>query len=195
MSALPDARASFAFSPENLERAKAAMANYPAGREASAVLALLDLAQRQCLGYVPQAVLDYVADLLDMPRIRVYEVASFYTMINLKPVGRHHVQVCTTTPCWLRGSEAIVKACETALGIGLGGVTGDGRFSLVEVECLGACVNAPMCQINDDFYEDLTPESASRILEALKRGETPKTGSQSGRQTSAPASGLTTLKD
>lgn len=184
----------FAFTPENLAKAEAAIAKYPPGRQASAVLTLLDLAQRQHGGWVPQAALDYIADLLSMPRIRIYEVATFYTMINLAPVGTHHVQVCTTTPCWLCGSAAIVRACEKALGIEVGETTPDGKFSLVEVECLGACVNAPMFQIDDDYYEDLTPEKALEILEALRRGETPKSGSQSGRQTSAPAVGPTTLK-
>lgn len=184
----------FAFTPENMAKAEAAMAKYPEGRQASAVLALLDLAQRQHGGWVPRAALDYVARLLGMPPIRVYEVATFYTMINLEPVGQYHVQVCTTTPCWLCGSAGIVEACEKTLGIGVGERTPDGRFSLVEAECLGACVNAPMFQINDDYYEDLTPERATKILEVLKRGKTPKPGSQSGRQTSAPASGAKTLK-
>jgi len=124
----------------------------------------------------------------------VQEVASFYTMYNLKPVGRHFVQVCTTTPCWLRGSADIVQACEKHLGIHCGETTADGEFTLVEVECLGACVNAPMMQVGDDYYEDLTPEDAERILQQFKRGETPKPGPQSGRKSSEPAGGLTTLK-
>ncbi len=183
----------FAFTPENLERAKAFVANYPEGRQASAVLAALDLAQRQSGGWLTRDALDYVADFLDMAKIRVYEVASFYTMLNLEPVGRCHVQVCTTTPCWLRGSSQIVEACRKALGIEPGERSADGQFSLLEVECLGACVNAPMMQINDDYYEDLDPESTVKILEALRRGKTPATGSQTGRQTSAPAPGPTTL--
>ncbi|MEE9300804.1 MAG: NAD(P)H-dependent oxidoreductase subunit E, partial [Alphaproteobacteria bacterium] len=126
-------------------------------------------------------------------KIRVYEVASFYTMLNLEPMGRCHVQVCTTTPCWLRGSSQIVEACRKALGIEPGERSADGQFSLLEVECLGACVNAPMMKINDDYYEDLDPESTVKILEALRGGKTPATGSQTGRQTSAPASGPTTL--
>jgi NADH-quinone oxidoreductase subunit E len=184
----------FAFTPENLERVKEFVAKYPEGRQASAVLAVLDLAQRQCGGWLPREALDYVADFLGMARIRVYEVASFYTMLNLEPVGRCHVQVCTTTPCWLRGSSQIVEVCQKTLGIKPGERSADGQFSLVEVECLGACVNAPMMQINDDYYEDLDPESTMKILEALRRGETPATGSQTGRQTSAPASGPTTLE-
>ncbi len=147
--------ASFDFTPENLERAKAHIAKYPAGRQASAVLPLLDLAQRQHGGWLPRAAMDRVAELLGMAPIRVYEVATFYTMLNLRPVGRYLLQACTTTPCWLRGSEQVVSACEEKLGINVGGTTPDGLFTLVEVECLGACVNAPILQVNDDFYEDL----------------------------------------
>jgi len=130
----------FEFAPENLERAKAHIAKYPAGRQQSAVLPLLDLAQRQSGGWLPRAAMHYVAEMLEMPRIRVYEVATFYTMFNLQPVGRYLLQACTTTPCWLRGSDAVVGACEKKLGIGIGGTTEDGLFTLVEVECLGACV-------------------------------------------------------
>jgi NADH-quinone oxidoreductase subunit E len=122
-----------------------------------------------------------------MPPIRVYEVATFYTMFNLAPVGKHHVRVCTTTPCQLRGAMDVVKACEGALGVALGETTADGKFTLAEVECLGACVNAPVVWIGDDYYEDVDPDAARRIVEALKRGETPKPGSQIGRHRSAPA--------
>lgn len=181
------------FTSENLELAKRIIAKYPPGRQASAVMPLLDLAQRQNDNWLPRAAIDYVADMLEMPRIRAYEVATFYTMYNLKPVGKHFVQVCTTTPCWLRGSDEIVHACEKKLGIGLGGTTADGQFTLIEVECLGACVNAPMVQINDDFYEDLTPESMERILDALAHGETPADGPQNGRIRSCPVGGPTTL--
>ncbi|MBI4182641.1 MAG: NADH-quinone oxidoreductase subunit NuoE [Proteobacteria bacterium] len=184
----------FAFTTENLARAEALVRRYPEGRQASAVLPLLDLAQRQNGGWLPPAALDYVADFLAMPRIRVREVATFYTMFNLKPVGRHHVQVCTTTPCWLRGSDEVVGVCRRVLGIGLGETTRDGRFTLSEVECLGACVNAPMMQINDDFYEDLDAAATERVLNALRAGEAPKPGPQTTRQFSAPASGPTTLK-
>ncbi|MFQ5958273.1 MAG: NADH-quinone oxidoreductase subunit NuoE [Alphaproteobacteria bacterium] len=194
MSAFAGNGQDFAFTAENAERAKAVVAKYPEGRQASAVLALLDLAQRQNDGWLPLAVLDYVADFLRMPRIRVYEVATFYTMFNLEPVGRHLVQVCTTTPCWLCGSDDVLAACREVLGIGVGETSEDGRFTLVEVECLGACCNAPMMQINDDYYEDLDAASSKRVLEALRRGETAKPGSQSGRCTSEPATGLTTLK-
>ncbi len=187
--------ASFAFSPENFAKVKAEIAKYPPGRQASAVLALLDLAQRQHGNWLPRAAMDVVADLLGMARIRVYEVATFYSMFNLKPVGRHFFQICTTTPCWLRGSDEVVKACERKLGIGVGETTPDGQFTLTEVECLGACVNAPIIQVNDDFYEDLDGPATERLIEALRRGETPSPGSVVGRQTSAPAGGPQTLKD
>jgi NADH-quinone oxidoreductase E subunit len=185
--------ASFAFTPDNLAKAKAYMAKYPPGRQASAVLPLLDLAQRQHDNWLPRAAMDVVADLLSMPPIRVYEVASFYAMFNLKPVGRHFFQICTTTPCWLRGSDAVVKACEKKLGIGIGQTTADKQFTLTEVECVGACVNAPVIQVNDDFYEDLDGPSTERLIDALRRGEKPPIGSVTGRQTSAPAGGPTTL--
>lgn len=186
--------AAFAFTAENLAKAKAIIARYPEGRQRSAVLPLLDLAQRQCGGWLPEPALRYVGDFLKMPHMAVMEVATFYTMFNLKPVGRHFVQVCTTTPCWLRGSDEVVSACKKHLGIGMNETTADGEFTLTEVECLGACVNAPMVQINDDYYEDLDGESMVRLLDALKRGETPKTGPQVERQTSAPVGGPTTLK-
>lgn len=185
----------FAFDPENLKRADAIIAKYPAGRQASAVMPLLDLAQRQNGGWLTQAVMDYVADYLKMPPIRVYEVASFYTMYNLKPVGRHHVQVCTNLPCWLRGSDVVADTCRRTLGIGFGETTADGAFTLSEVECLGACVNAPMMQIDDDYYEDLDPDTTRAILAVLKQGGKPKTGSQMGRRSCEPKSGLTVLKD
>lgn len=186
---------SFAFTAENRAKADAVIAKYPAGCQASAVLPLLDLAQRQNDGWISQAVMEHVAELLDMASIRVYEVATFYTMLNLEPVGRHHVQLCRTTPCWLRGSDALRDACREELGIGLGGTTEDGLFTLTEVECLGACVNAPMVQIDDHFYEDLDPARMKEILRAFRAGSPPEPGSQTGRQTSAPASGLTTLTE
>jgi len=184
---------SFAFTEENLAKAKQIIAKYPPGRQASAVMPLLDLAQRQCGRWLPRAAMDAVGDLLGVPRIRVYEVATFYTMYNHKPVGKHHVRVCTTTPCWLRGSEKIVEACEKKLGVHLGGTTDDGLFTLDEVECSGACVNAPVVEINDDYFEDLTPESVAEILDKLTKGEPVKPGSQTGRQASCPADGPTTL--
>ncbi len=194
-SAAVEQPASFAFTPENLEKAKAYIAKYPAGRQASAVLSLLYLAQSQHDNWLPRAALDHVADLLSMPRIKVYEVASFYTMFNLKPVGKHFFQICTTTPCWLRGADEVVKACEKKLGITIGQTTPDKQFTLTEVECLGACVNAPIIQVNDDFYEDLDGPATEKLIEALKRGEKPPVGSVTGRQTSAPAGGPTTLTE
>ena len=185
----------FAFTPEYRALADKIIAKYPAGRQQSAVMPLLDLAQRQNEGWLSRETLAHVAEILDMALIRVYEVATFYTMYNLTPVGRHLVQVCTTTPCWLRGSDDVVAACSKALGIDLGATTPDGRFTLREVECLGACVNAPMVQIGDDYFEDLDAKSMTAIIEALKRGEAPKPGPQNGRQTSAPLGGATTLKD
>ncbi len=185
----------FEFTPENVERARAHIAKYPPGREASAVLPLLDLAQRQVGGWVPRAAMDYVAGLLGMAPIRVYEVATFYTMFNLRPVGRYLLQVCTTTPCWLRGSDAVVAACEKKLGIGIGGKTEDGLFSMIEVECLGACVNAPILQVNDDFYEDLDGPSTEALIDALRAGSPPPPGSVIGRHGSAPVGGKTTLTE
>ncbi len=186
--------ASFAFTPENRAKADAAIAKYPKGRQASAVLALLDIAQRQ-VGWLPHAAIEHVAGVLAMPAMRVQEVATFYTMFHLTPVGRHHIQLCRTTPCWLRGSDAVRDTCTSKLGIGIGETTTDGKFSLIEVECLGACVNAPVVQINDDMYEDLDGAKMAEIIDRLGRGETVKHGSQSGRQFAAPASGLTTLKE
>ena len=184
----------FAFTPDYRAQADAIIAKYPAGRQQSAVMPLLDLAQRQNDGWLSREALAHVAEVLDMALIRVYEVATFYTMYNLTPVGRHVVQICTTTPCWLRGSDEIVAACSKALGVGLGGTTADGQFTLREVECLGACVNAPMAQIGDDYYEDLDANSMTALLDRLKRGETPKPGPQNTRRTSEPLGGATTLK-
>lgn len=186
VEAMAEAGETFAFSPENRAIADAIIRRYPAGRQASAVIPLLMLAQRQNGGWLPPPVLNYVAAFLGMPEIRVYEVASFYTMFNLKPVGRHHVRVCTNISCWLRGSDQIVEACRKVLGIGLNETTDDGQFTLSEVECLGACVNAPVVQIDVDYYEDLTPASMAAILESLKAGQTPRPGSQIGRRSSEP---------
>ena len=183
----------FAFTPENLERARAFIARYPQGKQQSAVMPILDLAQRQHRGWLPRVAMDTVAELLGMARIRVYEVATFYAMFNLSPIGEHHVRVCTTTPCQLRGSGEVLAACEKTLGIAIGETSGDGKFTLGEVECLGACVNAPVLQIGDDYYEDLDADKAVAILEALRRGEAPAPGPQSGRPTTAPASGPKTL--
>lgn len=177
---------SFAFSPENLKKAEAIIARYPQGRQQSAVIPLLDMAQRQHENWLPIAAMQAVAGMLDMPYIRVLEVATFYTMFNLEPVGKHLVQICTTTPCWLRGSDEVVAACKRHLGVDFGETTPDGQFTLLEVECLGACVNAPMIQINDDYYEDLDGEKTVQILQALARGEKPQAGPQSGRRASEP---------
>lgn len=172
----------FEFSEANLKRAKEIMAKYPEGRQRSAIIPLLDIAQRQNGGWLSTKVIEYVADMLSIPAIRALEVASFYTMFYLKPVGRHHIQVCGTTPCWLRGAEDIMHACKKKLKIETGETTKDGLFTLSEVECLGACVNAPMIQINDDYYEDLTPEIMEKIIDNLASNKKVKTGSQIGRQ-------------
>jgi NADH-quinone oxidoreductase E subunit len=185
----------FAFTPENKAMADKIVAKYPPGRQASAVLPLLDLAQRQVGGWLPRAAMDYVAATLDMAPIRVYEVATFYSMFNLKPVGKYLLQVCRTTPCWLRGSDKLTETCQRKLGIGLKETTADGKFTLVEVECLGACVNAPVIQINDDFFEDLDPLKLERLLDSLAHGKPVTAGSQTGRQGSAPEGGPTTLRE
>ena len=183
----------FAFSSENRDVADKIITRYPEGRQASAVMPLLDLAQRQAGGWLPRAAMDHVAVVLEMAPIRVYEVATFYTMYKLEPVGEHVVQVCTTTPCALRDCAAIVHACREELGVDFGETTEDGKFTLFEVECLGACVNAPMMQIGDDYYEDLDEGSTKTILQALRRGETPEPGPQSSRTASEPLDGLTSL--
>jgi NADH-quinone oxidoreductase subunit E len=184
----------FAFTPENLEWAKAQIKKFPDGRQASAVLAILWRAQEQMGGWLPEPALRYVADMLGMAHIRLYEIATFYTMFNLAPVGRHYVQVCGTTPCWLRGADQIKQACRELIGAP-GEVTTDGMFSWTEVECLGACVNAPVAQIDKDYYEDLTPESLEAILADLRAGRRVRPGPQNGRQASAPLGGPTTLTD
>ena len=189
----------FAWTDANGKLAKQIIARYPAGRQASAVLPLLDLAQRQVgadtqtQGWLPVPVIEFVARALDMPYMRVYEVVSFYTMFNMAPVGRYHVQVCGTTPCMLRGSDDVLAACKNH-GLVKGRTTPDGLFTLTEVECLGACANAPMVQINDDNYEDLDYDRMTAILEALANGKAPDPGPQIDRQTSCPEGGPTTLK-
>lgn len=183
---------SFEFTPANLDWAKQQIAKYPEGRQASAVIPLLWRAQEQAGGWLPQKAIEHVADLLGMPRIRVLEVATFYTMFNLEPVGQFYVQLCGTTPCMLRGANELKKVCREKIGEERH-VTADGKFSWIEVECLGACVNAPMVQINYDFYEDLTPESLAKVLDEFAAGRTPKPGPQVDRQFSAPAGGPTTL--
>ena len=198
----PELRArwgNFAWTKENAAKAKEIIARYPDGRQRSAVMPLLDLAQRQVgaetntQGWLPIPVMEYIAAQLDMPVIRVVEVASFYTMYNLVPVGRFHVQVCGTTPCMLRGSDDILAACK-ARGMHKGHTTDDGLWTLTEVECMGNCASAPMVQINDDNYEDLTPQRLDAVLDALAAGKTPKAGTQEpGRHTVEPLGGPTTL--
>ncbi|SDD12013.1 NADH dehydrogenase subunit E [Sphingomonas sp. YR710] len=188
----------FAWTAENVDKVKEIIGRYPPGRQQSAVMPLLDLAQRQVgaetqtQGWLPVPVMEMIGDTLGMAYIRVYEVASFYTMYNLAPVGRYHVQVCGTTPCMLRGSDDVLDACYKK-GLKKGATTADGLFTLTEVECLGACANAPMVQINDDNYEDLTFETTTAILETLAAGGQPKIGPQIERQTSCPEGGPTTL--
>jgi NADH-quinone oxidoreductase E subunit len=183
----------FEFTAENKALAEKIVAKYPKGRQASAVLPLLDLAQKQNAGWLSVPAIEAVASFLDMPYMRAYEVATFYTMFHLKPVGKHVVEICTTTPCWLRNSEEVERACRDVLGIDYGETTPDGLFTLHEVECLGACVNAPMISIDRQYYEDLDYDSTKRVLEAFKRGEKPKAGPQVERQTSSPIGGPTTL--
>ena len=175
---------SFAFTKDNILLAQKHIAKYPEGRQASAVLPLLEIAQRQHDNWLPMKAVDYVADMLDMMPMRVFEVVTFYSMFNLAPVGKYHIQLCGTTPCWLRGAEDIKKACINKLKINLDETTKDGKFTLSEVECLGACANAPMIQINDDYYEDLNPELMTKILDDLKADKIPNKGSQIGRHTS-----------
>jgi NADH-quinone oxidoreductase subunit E len=190
---------SFAFDAESEAKITTILKRYPEGKQASAVIPLLYVAQRQMgrltdSARVPRIAMDVIAARLSMPPIRVYEVATFYFMFNMKPIGRHHLQLCGTTPCMLRGSEDVLRACKDAGGLkGVGDTSADGLFTLTEVECLGACVNAPILQIDDDYYEDLDYESAVKLLEAFKRGERPKPGSAIGRQASAPAGEQTVL--
>jgi NADH-quinone oxidoreductase subunit E len=190
---------SFIWTAENRKKATEILGRYPKGREQSASLPLLDLAQRQVgtetktQGWLPVPVIEYVAREIGVPYMRVYEVATFYTMFNMAPVGRFHVQVCGTTPCMLAGSDDVFAACKKR-GLKKGKTTDDGLFTLTEVECLGACANAPMVQINDDNFEDLTAESMGAILDALAAGKSPKPGPQVDRQTSCPEGGPTSLK-
>jgi NADH dehydrogenase (ubiquinone) flavoprotein 2 len=193
----------FAFKSE--AAVKEIINRYPAGRQMSAIMPLLDLAQRQVGeegakasppygGWISRAAMDHIAEIVDEPPMRVYEVATFYSMYNLAPVGKYLVQVCTTTPCWLCGSAKVVDAIEKNLDLHMGESTKDGLFSTMEVECLGACANAPMIQINDDFYEDLSEETTVAILESLKKGVVPATGPQNGRNKAEAVGGSATLK-
>jgi len=184
----------FSFSKENFVWAKEQVKKYPEGRQASAIIPLMWRAQEQAGGWLPEVAIRYVADLLGLAHIRALEVATFYTMFNLSPVGKFHVQLCGTTPCRLRGADDLEKICRKRIGE-QGEMTADGKFSWVEVECLGACVNAPMVQISADFYEDLDAKSFGKILDQLAAGKTPKPGPQVKRQLSAPVGGPTTLTD
>lgn len=192
MSGRAGSAESFAFTADNLKAAKAVVAKYPEGRQQSAVMPLLDLAQRQ-LGWTSPAVIEYVADFLDLPAIRVWEVVSFYTMYYREPVGRYRLHVCTTTPCWLRGSDEVVRVCKEKTGLDFGETDGKGLFTLLEVECLGACVNAPILQVNDDYYEDLDADRTAALLDALAEGRQPSHGTLAERLNSAPEGGKTTL--
>jgi NADH-quinone oxidoreductase subunit E len=185
----------FAFDAESEAKIATIIKRYPEGKQASAVIPLLYVVQKQMgrqtgSAWVPRVAMDVVADRLSMPPIRVYEVATFYFMFNTKPIGRYHLQVCGTTPCWLRGSDDVLRACKDAGALkGYGDTSADGLFTLTEMECMGACVNAPMIAIDDDYFEDLDYESTVRLIESLKRGERPTPGSVIGRQTSAPEGG------
>jgi NADH-quinone oxidoreductase subunit E len=199
---MTDARepTSFSFDEESETAIATEIAKYPPGKQASAVIALLYIAQRQMgrqtgSAWIPVVAMNAVAAKLGMASIRVYEVATFYFMFNTKPVGRYHLQLCTTTPCWLRGSDEVVAACRKATGIKAWKETSaDGLFTMTEVECLGACVNAPILQVNNDFYEDMDAHLTLQLIESLRRGEVQKPGSMIGRQTSAPIGGPTTLQ-
>ena len=191
----PEQPKSFAFTPENHAWAQKQIKKYPQGREASAVVPLLWRAQEQNGGHVTEPMVRVIAEMLHMSTIRVLEIATFYTMFNLKPVGQHLIQVCTTTPCWLRGSDAVVAACKKHISPHPETVSADGKFSWMEVECLGACVNAPVVQLRDDFFEDLDGPRTEALINDLRTGRAPKPGSQIGRQTSAPEGGPQTLTD
>ncbi len=189
----------FAFDAVSEAEITKVVAKYPPGRQASAVIPLLYIVQEQMKrssgsAWVPRVAMDAVAQKLEMPPMRVYEVATFYLMFNTRPIGQFHLQVCTTTPCWLRGSDAVTAACRKATGIqGWGETSADGMFTMTEVECLGACVNAPILQVDNDFYEDMDAERTEALIAALRRGERPPAGSMAGRQGSAPEGGPTTL--
>jgi NADH-quinone oxidoreductase subunit E len=191
----PNQPATFAFTAENMAWAKQQIAKYPSGKQASAVVPMLWRAQEQNGGHVTEPMMRVIGEMLGMSPIRVLEIATFYTMFNLKPVGQHLLQVCTTTPCWLRGSDQVVAACKKHIHPQAETVSADGKLSWMEVECLGACVNAPIVQVGDDFYEDLDGARAEALINDLRNGRPTKPGSQIGRQTSAPEGGPTTLKE
>ena len=191
--------ASFAFDAESAVEIDKIVAKYPEGRQASAVIPALYVAQRQMKrhtgsAWVPVKAMDAVAERLGMAPIRVYEVTTFYFMFNTSPIGKYHLQLCTTTPCWLRGSDEVVQACRDATGIkGWKETSEDGLFTMTEVECVGACVNAPILQVDDDFYEDMDGEKTMALIAALREGKPPPVGSMIGRQNAAPEGGPTTL--
>lgn len=191
----PDQPATFAFTPDNMAWAQKQIAKYPAGKQASAVVPLLWRAQEQNGGHVTEPMMRVIGEMLGMSPIRVLEIATFYTMFNLKPVGQHLLQVCTTTPCWLRGSDEVVAACKKHIHPHAETVSADGKLSWMEVECLGACVNAPVIQVGDDFYEDLDGGRTEGLINDLRNGRPTRPGSQIGRQASAPEGGPTTLKE
>uniref|UniRef100_A0A672QN34 NADH dehydrogenase [ubiquinone] flavoprotein 2, mitochondrial n=1 Tax=Sinocyclocheilus grahami TaxID=75366 RepID=A0A672QN34_SINGR len=184
----------FEFTPENMKRVDAIINNYPEGHKAAATIPVLDLAQRQH-GWLPISAMNKVAEILGVAPMRVYEVATFYTMFLREPVGKYHVQICTTTPCMLCDSDSILEAIQNKLGIKVGETTADKLFTLTEVECLGACVNAPMVQINDNYYEDLKPSDIEQIIDELKADRVPPPGPRSGRFSCEPAGGLTSLTE
>ena len=191
----PNQPATFAFNAQNQDWAQKQIAKYPPGKQASAVVPLLWRAQEQNGGHVTEPMMRVIGEMLGMSPIRVLEIATFYTMFNLKPVGEHLLQVCTTTPCWLRGSDQVVAACKKHIHAQAETVSPDGKLSWMEVECLGACVNAPIVQVGDDFYEDLDGPRTAALINDLRNGRPTKPGSQIGRQTSAPEGGPTTLKE
>uniref|UniRef100_A0A8C7KH90 NADH dehydrogenase [ubiquinone] flavoprotein 2, mitochondrial n=1 Tax=Oncorhynchus kisutch TaxID=8019 RepID=A0A8C7KH90_ONCKI len=184
----------FEFTAENLKRIDAIISMYPEGHKQAATIPVLDLAQRQH-GWLPISAMNKVAEVLEVPPMRIYEVATFYTMFLRQPVGKYHIQICTTTPCMLCDSDSILEALQNKLGIKVGGMTSDKMFSLIEVECLGACVNAPMVQINDNYYEDLSPKDIDQIIDELKAGNVPPPGPRNGRFSCEPAGGLTSLSE
>lgn len=186
---------SFEFSEESKARIARLRTRYPEDRQASLVIPMLDLAQRDCGGWLPRAAMDHVAELLEMAPIRVYEIVSFYEMFYDRPRGKHELRLCTTTPCWLRGSADLVDTAEAEIGCKVGETSEDGMFSISEFECLGACVNAPIVWVDDDYFEDVDPDALKRIIAAFRAGQTPEPGSQTGRQTSAPVGDRTTLKN
>ena len=183
----------FEFNEKSLEAAKKVISNYPEGKQQSAVMPLLYIVQRQNNNWIPLAAMKYVAKFLSMPYITVYEVATFYTMYNLAPVGNYFFQVCTTTPCMIRGAQDLVKACKEKISENENELSKDNACSWVEVECLGACINAPMMQVNDDYYEDLDKEKIEKIINQIQKGETPKPGSYRGRKNSEPENNRKTL--